>query len=204
MELQVSQTYSDSYGKRSESVRAVASQDKFLERIIDIHSTEFFIANSVVSVTGKWWWKKYTHVLLLDCDGTGEMLAACNMLASMKIGYGLIQSSPSRYWIVTDKLGTFHDLYLFVHGIPGVDRNYIEMAAKYQRFFLRLVPFGGKMAMFAGSDNLREPLAKQWYDDFELLWNTPQVKQRHRAEILKAKVEDGSIIAAAADPEFQL
>lgn len=201
MELMVSQSYECSYGEQHETTRHLASKEVFLRRVTNIQSADFFVANSVVK---RRWLRKPLHVLLLDCDGTGEMFGAANFLKESGIGYGLIQSSPSHYWLVVDKIGLFPDLLHFAIGIPGVDDKYLKFLDKHKSFYLRVAPLNGKMALFEGSDNLKEPLAKQWYDDFEKLWGLPEVRQRHRAEVIKAKITDGSILDSVADPEFQL
>lgn len=201
LEIQYANTYSDSYGSKYEKVRKVTSRAAFFRDITNINNPSFFLANSIVK---RRWFRRCLHVLLLDCDGTAEMLAAANTLATEKIGYSLIQSSPSRYWIVADKVGTFIDLCIYANGIPGVDPKFIQSSAKYNRFFLRLTPIHGKMPIFQGKESLTDPLVCAWYDEFERLWRSEPVNRRSRAEVLLKQMRDGSIYDTAADPEFEL
>lgn len=204
IQIQYSVTYTSGYSE-GEQIRGVASIDTYRKEILNVTMERFFIVNSIIHSTGWWLWKRDTHVLLLDCDGTGEMLAACNMLkATLNTGYALIQSSPSKYWIVVDKVGEFLSLVEFANQIPGVDPKFVQKALEFGRFFLRATPLGGKQALFEDPSGLTNPLVRDWYLEFEKLWRLPEVGQRYRAEVLKAQVADGSILGAAADPTFQL
>lgn len=206
MQIQYSVVYSEgAYSSAREEVRTVVSLDSFRKEILNVTMERFFIVNSTLESTGRLWWKKHSHVLLLDCDGTDEMLAACNMLkATLNTGYALIQSSPSRYWIVVDKVGEFLPLVDFANQIPGVDPKFMSKAVEFGRFFLRATPLKGKRALFEDPSGLTDPRVRNWYLEFEKLWNLPEVQQRYRAEILKTLVAEGQMIDAAADPEFQL
>lgn len=203
IEIQYANSYVDSYGARCPCYKDQRTTcNNFFKVITDISSTRFYLASSLIRKGG--WFSYPQHILLLDCDSTGAMLAACNTLAEYRIGYTLIQSSPSHYWIIVDKIGKFSDMLHFAKMIPGVDNKYIDYSIIHEKFFLRLSPFEGKMAIFQGPGGLKNPLAITWYNEFERLWGSSEVQQRGRAERLKKQIEDGSIIDAAANPEFQL
>ena len=162
-------------------------------------------------VTPNWWQRrvcghKAQHVMLLDCDGTKEMLAAAHTLATRGMAYVTIQSSPSRYWIVVDKVGYYVDLALEAQTIPGVDQDYIKVLCRTGFFALRVVPEAGKMALFpeGGAGHFKNPLARQWYDDFKWFWDRPEMKERAHTERVRKSLEDGTIADLAADPEFIL
>ncbi len=204
LQIQYSIVYTSGYSEY-ERLRSVADRKAFAREVTNLNVPRFFVVNSIIESTGWWLWKRESHVLLLDCDGTGEMLAACNMLkGTLKVGYALIQSSPSKYWIVVDKVGSFPELIDFTNGIPGVDERFIKKAIEFGRFFLRATPVDGKLALFEDPTGLTIPAVRDWYLEFERLWKLPEVQQRYRAEILKIQVKDGSILTAVADPEFQL
>lgn len=198
MIIEAVDTWVDDYSMTHCVARNPVSTEKFLEQL---HGHGHFVVNSIIS---KGWFGRRTHVLLLDCDGTAQMLGACHWLAAGGIGYGLIQSSPSRYWVVVDKIGRFSDLHYFAVGIPGVDKDFLDQAYKHDRFFLRACPSLGRMAIFEDADKLTASLAKKWYLDFRTIWEAPEMKRRHLAELMKLKIDDGSIFSEAANPEFQL
>lgn len=203
MEIQYAHKYENDYGERVPCYEdQTVTRKEFLKEITDIHSTRFYFASSLVR-SGNWFrWPH--HVLLLDCDSTGSMLAACNTLAEYQIGYALIQSSPSHYWLVVDKVGKYDDLTDFAKRIPGVDDKYLKFANNHNKFYLRISPYLGKIALFQGSDGLKNKKAIAWYNEFEELWNSEEVRQRARAERLVAQIKDGTIFDVAADPEFKL
>lgn len=205
IEIRYAEKYTNSYG-RGETIRAIKTREQFLKAIVDINSTHYYQVTSVVERSGwfKSWFVVPKQVLLLDCDGTAEMLAACNQLKFLELGYALIQSSPGRYWVVVDKVSDFYTLYNIANCIPGVDDEYMKLAKSHGMFYLRLTPWEGKRPLFEGPEGLSDPLVVEWYNAFEELWNQPEVLQRWRAEVLKKKLKDGTMLDAAADPEFQL
>lgn len=202
MQIEYSTVTAGAY-QPTEAVRKVNSLDEYKRMIVDITTNRLLMVNSIM--VARWWFKNNTHVLLLDCNGTGEMLAACNMLkTSINVNYALIQSSPSRYWVVVNKAGKFSELIKLANQIPGVDPKFLQKSKAFGRFFLRATPLMGKRALFEDPTGLTDPAILHWYLEFEKLWNLPQVEQRYRAEVLKARVKDGSIFGFAANPGFQL
>lgn len=172
---------------------------KFMRQITNLDS-HYFAANSIIK---KHWLRPNTQILLLDCDTTEKMLATCNTLHSLNIPYAPIQSSPGKYWIITNKIGPFEELHDLAKGIPGIDRDYLRNCIKWGTFALRLTPINGKQAIFPNSHNLTGP-ANQWYNEFKTLWESEPMVRRYRAEILKQKLNNGTILETAASPEFQL
>lgn len=172
---------------------------QFIHQITNLNSN-YFAANSIIK---KHWFRPNTQILLLDCDTTEKMLAACNTLHSLNIPYAITQSSPGKYWIITNKIGPFKELHDLAKSIPGIDRDYLNNCIKWGTFALRLTPIDGKQAIFPNSHHLTGPALK-WYNEFKALWESEPMTRRYRAEILKQKLNNGTILEAAANPEFRL
>lgn len=174
--------------------------DQYLIQVTDVYGADYFCVDTIIDAPI---FGRTAHLLVLDCDGTGEMLAATNTLATRNIGYALIQSSPSKYWIVTDVIDSFPNIYRVLKSIPGIDRNHIKFAEEHKQLFIRAYPRGFK-PLFPDVHTLKTDKVIEWYTQFEKLWDRPELVNRCDAERLKAQLEDGSILAAAANPEFQL
>lgn len=179
-------------------------------KLVRIAGDSYYIFGSEVVTPNRWQrWvlgRKSEHVMLLDCDGTQEMLAAAHTLATRGIAYVTVQSSPGRYWLVVDRVGPYVDLALEAQTIPGVDQDYIKVLCRTGLLALRVVPEGGKVALFpdGGAKHFTNPLARQWYDDFKWLWDRPEVRERAHTERVRKALQDGTIADLAADPEFVL
>ena len=129
MEYLISEVRDRDYG--SSIVRTIVSFDEYLAVIEDITRGHCGYVNAIVKRQTPWplrWFSAFrcsydVYVMVLDCDGTDEMLAACHMLAFDNLNYALVQSSPSHYWIITDYVDTLERVIAKMQTIPGVDQN---------------------------------------------------------------------------------
>jgi len=186
------------------------NRQRYLDLISRIGSN-WFIA--VTSQVRRRWFRANEHVMVLDCDSSEAMLGTCHYLATHNINYALIQSSPSRYWVVCDRVAPFSEVIRMTYRIPGVDQNYLQMASATRFFSIRAVPWKPltitnkrdvSLPIFSKPDSLQNPLVRSWYCDFEQLWLEPEVQERYRSEMIMARINSGQILCDAQDPEFVL
>jgi len=88
--------------------------------------------------------------MALDCDSLADMQAATNQLMRQDISYLIMESSPGRYWVIADRVGTFKELFPLFSVIRGVDRNYVRCASSYKEFHLRAYPKRGYIPQLRG------------------------------------------------------
>ncbi len=181
----------------------------YKRRIVDLTDHTYFGVTTRVVRPWRWW--RTLHILALDCDGTNEMLAAAHLLKEAGLGYALIQSSPSHYWLLVDRVDTLPILLALAKSIVGVDSGYLRFVGYNRCFYLRAGPYQGveKIAnisppLFSAADSLTNQLVIDWYRTFEALWRLPEVVARYRAEVLQRQVTDSTIMSSVADPTFEL
>ena len=141
------------------------------------------------------------HILVLDCDSLDEMYAAVRVLKRDSIPWAGIESSPDHFWIITDIIGTFKEIFLILEAFPGVDSNYIKAAKNWKRLHLRAIPRKDSRPKFGESTNLRDQRVIDWYNCFEKLHNDPAIAENLG---LIEHLKQGTMAGAAADPNFDV
>lgn len=150
------------------------------------------------------------HVLVMDCDGEDEMLAAAHWTKTiLKFNYVVVASSPQRYWIVTDFVGSIKDIVHHMERTPGVDSKFIKFIEKNQRIFIRALP---KMDYETKSisvpsfpeNTLVHPKTKEWLDDFAAYWNGPELEMMKKSIELRAAIKWKIVGQIAQRPSFEL
>jgi len=63
--------------------------------------------------------KRSKHLMVLDCDSFDDMVMATDYLFGREISHVVVESSPGKYWVLTDMVGKFKDLYNCIRVIPG-------------------------------------------------------------------------------------
>ena len=130
--------------------------------------------------------RRCKHVLTLDCDSYRDMRLATGYLFTERISHTVIESSPGKYWVVTDKVGRFKELHNFMSTIPGVDREYVSFAYSRKAFNLRAFPRRGYIPRRVGNwDHGRESTLgsqgyqsekhlkyTQWINEFMMYWGS--------------------------------
>lgn len=109
------------------------------------------------------------QVMVLDCDDTQSMIAAVASLKHRNIGWAGIESSPGRYWLITDLVGHFHTIFPIIRAIPGVDKRYIRHCWKYSRFSLRAIRRTTAKPQFGETSDLKDDRVIAWLKAFEML-----------------------------------
>ncbi len=207
---------SDSYQIVASNLRQV-SLSKYLKLILDVTiplkydfsvygSVSFRIKKCVIPILGYFNRRYDTHLMVLDCDSTDQMLIAARTLKIKNVGYALVQSSsnPPHYWIITDYVGSFFEVLHMCKSIPGVDSSWIRFSEEMGLFCLRGMALPNKVPVFQNGDGLKNPIAIDVFNEFRDLYEYPEVKQRLDAEILKNHVAMGTVSSLIQDPDFEL
>ncbi len=185
----------------------VHNYEKFLGLISEIGS-DVGSLNSLVPGWGPAWlrvmFNRDQYVMVLDCDGTDEMLGAKAMLVQDGIEHAIVQSSPSRYWLITDFVKPYKEVIAKMKSIPGIDEKFLRLCAGYRMICTRAVAMPGRVPIFIDDGNLKDPRAINFYETLKKHYDHPVVKRRLRAEIIASNVTDKRMIEAAMDPEFIL
>jgi len=71
------------------------------------------------------WFGRDKFVLFLDIDGLSEVQTTIKWLKVTNYKYVIWESSPNRFWIFVDYIGTIKDCVKKMKTIPGVDREYL-------------------------------------------------------------------------------
>lgn len=157
----------------------------------------------------RWLSKNNIHIMVLDCDGENEMLAACHWLKTeAKISYDLIQSSPGRYWVVTNYIGMWREIWEALRYIPGVCNAYRnEYCRKYKRMCLRAFPkiYNGRPTKpkFPTEFNTG-PCAQEFIVSLQKYFDSEHYEKLMKAVFLHHHLKEKTMAEIAADPGFQL
>jgi len=81
------------------------------------------------------------HVLVFDCDDENELqnLLLPN-IASNGLGRAIIESSPNRFWVITDYVGSFKEISSVIDRIVGYDRIWNRFMNLNKKLCLRAYP----------------------------------------------------------------
>ena len=121
------------------------------------------------------------HLMLLDSDSIPMKDEAVSYLKTRGIDHTLIESTPGKFWIVCDVVGTFQEVMRCAEIVPGVDGEYLNLSRKEKQFVLRCYPKLGKAPLFCDlsflsvSDCEATPYTK-WLCDFHDFWNGDENK----------------------------
>lgn len=143
------------------------------------------------------------HVMVVDCDGMNNMLAAVRSLKLDNIAYMPIQSSPEHFWIVADYIGTIKDVVAKMRTIPGADSDHTYMASQHKAVFLRAMPRFKDSPVFLDDDSMLSPPVQKWYREFKGLYDTHGKRIRAAFELKEALI-NGTIGTLASDPAFAI
>ena len=154
-------------------------------------------------------WKR-KHLLVLDCDSEDGMVAACHWLRTEEnIKYELIESTPGKFWVVTDFIGTWKHVWRVFDQIPGVCEEFRnKYAKKYKRICVRAFPklINGKPCapIFPADIALKSFMAKQWMMGVRLYFDSGYFKKLCKAVLLVDKLDKNAMEQLAANPGFMV
>lgn len=143
------------------------------------------------------------YVLALDCDSQDEMLATCNVIKTYyKWNYVAVMSTENHYWVIVDKTGSITELVAIMRKIPGVDTRYVDYVERRGYIVLRAMP-KNVMPIFPDEDvKFTNKLARTWFREFKEHWQSEDVAHYLRLKELQAAIENKSVTALAANPNF--
>jgi len=119
------------------------------------------------------------YLLALDCDSFVGCEDAKRELDRQNICYVVIESSPDRYWVICDIIGTITENIRAAEVIPGVDQKYLSCCKSKKKINLRAYPKGGFIPKFQQDiDKIsdRHGVFKKWLFDFRDYWGSNDIK----------------------------
>lgn len=200
-----------SYTRQTKQVIEQISALDYLESMANIQSKDYLFISANIERIAMWplsIFRRFNrmdrYLMVLDCDGTDEMLAACHTLKHDKLNYALIQSTPSHYWIVTDYIDSFTNVFKLAKTIPGVDPKYLDFCDKNSMFTIRGMPKNGHIPQFQDSKSLKTEKAAWWFEAAYELYQHPATQRRTMTDKLQHHIADKSMAVLASDPTFEL
>lgn len=179
---------------------------EYIEALIDKSEVPYAFISS--QLEKKWFWHARRHILVMDCDSVSTMAAACHWLKTEEhIIYETIQSTPGRFWIVTNFIGTWKEVWGILRYIPGVCGDYKVFAREYKRLCIRAFPklISGKPTapIIPEKLNLNE-VVSGWVNEVRDYYESSLFKRIGKAIQLTDKISKGAMEILVADPSFQL
>ena len=124
-----------------------STRDKLYFETIELHDHFKTMQNSILSYNNKTyggetleglfstkcrddnWLRNSRHVLGIDLDGDLPYEQASKYLDQCNIGYSVMESTPSHYWLFADYINTIENCIEFIYNIPGVDVKWLALCA---------------------------------------------------------------------------
>ncbi len=97
-----------------------------------------------------------------------------------KIGYAVIESSPNRFWLIADYVGTFNEVCVQYQELSNaysprcVDQKYIDMARQTGQFDIRATPKPRdyEYPKLPFRNSLKNKYVVKWYKEFTDHWDS--------------------------------
>jgi hypothetical protein len=184
---------------------------RYLAALVNSKKYIPYIFISTVVKDSFWSWKQ-RHLMVLDCDSAGDMAAACHWLKTEEpqIEYEIIESTPGRFWVVTNHLGTWKQVWNVFNHIPGVCNAFRnDYAKKYERICIRAFPklVRGKPHTPVFPEEIKFPpmsAARTWMLGAQLYFESRHFQKISKALMLVDKLDKKMMEQLAADPTFQV
>ena len=140
------------------------------------------------------------HLMVFDCDSPQNLNLALGCLRrdnydnARDTRCAVYESTPDRFWIITNFIGKFKEIIKKVLLIEGVDQDWLKMCEKQGRLLLRAFPKNAILPRRLSSQNLpsrlslvsspastqkgrdQSQIAWNWIVAFDNYWNKPQVQ----------------------------
>jgi hypothetical protein len=150
-----------------------------------------------------------THVLVLDCDSDGELLAAKHWVKTeLKAETVVIESSPGHYWVVVDIIDEFRNIIYMMAEIPGVDSQFVDFCRRRKNIYIRIVPksYGcnAYRPRFPETHDLTNEGVIKWYEELKSWFCSEDFDKMFKAGRLRLAIENGDMHKFAADPAFAI
>lgn len=120
--------------------------------------------------------ERLRHLYGADCDSIESASAAIEHLNDMGVsGVAVIESSPGRFWVIADILGSFEEVLSQVEETPGSDHEHVKQSRAMKRITFRALPKARGYPRLI-EDRLRLPQACRWLDLFMAHFDAPEMQ----------------------------
>jgi len=117
------------------------------------------------------------YLMILDTDSKADMLNAIKYIDKLGIKHCTIRSSPTKFWIVCDKIGTMSDLLPIMFEITGVDMDYVSCAARQSCLLFRAFPKQGFIPQVGKINKKCSLHFRKWMVQFKKHWESKEVSR---------------------------
>jgi hypothetical protein len=133
-------------------------------------------------------WTKW--VVVLDCDNVIDRDRAVEEIRSMDLKYDVMESSPGKFWVIVNYIGSFKKCIRFMETIPGVDRDFIRKCQWDKKIVLRAFPKNGFVPSIIALRSECYGYAGDWFYDFKTWWDhsgTVEWLANHQREMIETQ-----------------
>lgn len=143
-------------------------------------------------------------IMALDCDSQEASIAAARCLRREGIHWASVQSSPGKFWFITDFVAPFREVHAKMKTIVGVDVDYVAQCGRYKTCHLRAHPDIDRVPDVANMDlgGIEDSRVRAWLNDFDRLHHRMQSALENIR--LKMALDKGEIYTIASDPGFDI
>jgi len=208
-EKQIETVYGSTFRLKYGPVEKVVS--RYLSALVNKRNYIPYIFISSVVRDSIWSWRR-RHLMVLDCDSFADMAAACNWLKTEEhsVEYEVIESTPGRFWVVTDFVGTWKQIWGVFNHIPGVCTAFRDnYARKYKRLCIRAFPklVGGKPHTPVFPDEIGFPpnsAARTWMIAAKRYFESRHFNKICKALLFMDRLSNNQMEQLMADPDFKV
>lgn len=144
------------------------------------------------------------HVLVLDCDGLEQLIAAKHVLADRGLASAEIESSPEHYWVVCNVYDDIAAVCDLAQTIPGPDRAHITLCKSEHRISIGASPKHRGISPIFGDPSALTGKPLEWFLAFQAHWQSPEMRRLLIVQDTAASLRDGTLASKAADPAFAI
>lgn len=149
--------------------------------------------------------RRERHVAVLDCDSVANMCAAANWLKTEEnLSYCAVESSPDKYWLVTDLVADYNAVDKLLKRTPGVDACFVALCNRLKFQPIRCLAKSDGHAPRFPRDHQLTGLAAEWYEAFKAHWDLPWVVSINKRTLYKYAIKSGTMMELVSDPDFDL
>lgn len=145
------------------------------------------------------------HIAMIDCDTIADLYMAQTSLDMRKIKYDTIESSPGKFWIFPDFIGTMNTMGCFLEGVPGNDMKFVQSCRQQWCVSIRALPFKrGKwlktLPVFPEEFVVENPLIRKWLGEFKRWWHSHHINAVRYNWTLGEAIKHNTVEQLLANP----
>lgn len=105
---------------------------------------------------------------ILDCDSPIDLGFAIQSIdQNYQYNTTVIESSPKRYWVLVDCIGSFNNVRHVLNNTIGIDEHYKRFTNSSKRFHIRSILTYGKVPQLLDNMHcIKNPLILKWIDEY--------------------------------------